>query len=51
MVKIGYGEYREIFITKSNLDLISTKEDPCLSDDTLVGNECKLRSVSTGISP
>ena len=46
MVKIGNGEIKEIFITKSNLELISTEVDPCVSDDTVRRNECQIKSVS-----
>ena len=46
MVKIGNGEVKEIFITKSKLDLISTEEDPCVSDDTLTGADCKIKLAS-----
>ena len=46
MVKIGNGESKEVLIKKSNLDLISTEEDPCVSDDTVTGNECKLKLAS-----
>ena len=46
MVKIGNGEVKEIFITKSKLDLISTEEDPCVSDDTLIGADCKTKLAS-----
>ena len=46
MVKIGNGEAKEVFITKSKLDLISTEEDPCVSDDTLTGVDCKIKLAS-----
>ena len=47
MVKIGKGEVKEIFITKSNLKLISTEEDPCVSDDGRVTrSECLPKYVS-----
>ena len=46
MIKIGNGEIKEIFITKSNLELISTEVDPCVSDDTVRRNECQVKSVS-----
>ena len=46
MIKIGNGEIKEIFITKSNLELICTEVDPCVSDDTVRRNECQIKSVS-----
>ena len=46
MVKVGNGEIKEIFITKSNLELFSTEVDPCVSDDTVRRNECQIKSVS-----
>ena len=46
MVKVGNGEIKEIFITKSNLKLFSTEVDPCVSDDTVRRNECQVKSVS-----
>ena len=46
MIKISNGEIKEIFITKSNLKLISTEVDPCVSDDTVRRNECQIKSVS-----
>ena len=46
MVKIGKGEVKEIFITKSNLKLISTEEDPCVFDDRVTRSECLPKYVS-----
>ena len=48
MVKIRSGETKEILFTKSNLNLISTVEDHCVSDDTdrLTRNECLIKLVS-----
>ena len=48
MVKIRSGETKEILFTKSNLNLISTHEDHCVSDDTdrVTRNECLIKLVS-----
>ena len=46
MVKIGNGEMKKFLLTKSILDLISTEEDPCVSDDTLTGADCKIKLAS-----
>ena len=48
MVKISSGETKEILFTKSNLNLISTDEDHCVSDDTdrVTRNECLIKLVS-----
>ena len=47
MVKIRSGETKEILFTKSNLNLISTVEDHCVSDDTdrVTRNECLIKLV------
>ena len=44
-VYMGLGEGKKILITKSNLKLISSNEDPCTSDDTLIGLDCRLDKV------
>ena len=48
MVKISSGETKQILFTKSNLNLISTDEDHCASDDTdrVTRNECLMKLVS-----
>ena len=47
MVRIGTGEVKKILITKSKMDLISTEENPCVTDDTSVTRlDCRLKLVS-----
>ena len=41
MVYIGLREGKKVMITKSNLKLISSNEDPCTADDTLIGLDCR----------
>ena len=43
-VNIGLGEEKKALLVKSNLNLISSEEDPCL-DNTLIGFDCTFKLV------
>ena len=43
-VNIGLGEGKKAFLVKSNLNLISSEEEPC-SDDTFIGLDCTFKLV------
>ena len=46
VVYIGLREGKKVLITKSNLKLISSNENPCTSDDSLIGYDCRYGKVS-----
>ena len=43
-VNVGLGEEKKAFVVKSNLNLISSQEEPC-SDNTLIGVDCTFKLV------
>ena len=45
MVYIGLREEKRALIEKTNLNLISTKEDPCSSDNTWIGLDYQFKLV------